>query len=84
MSTARKTRKCFTSVKDTILLQAVNVCGREWNSVLAFMRRHVEVLGAEAGAQYVDKENPEKQLQERLRKRAAKLLTGKTDNRYYV
>ena len=55
----RKHRKNYTKVEDTLILQAVQACGREWKSVLSFMRRHVEVLG-EAGDQYLAKENSDK------------------------
>jgi len=72
----RKPRQNYTQVEDTLLLQAVQTCGREWKSVLSFMRRHVEVLG-EAGDQYLaEGHSSNKALQERLRKRATKLLNN--------
>ncbi|XP_031556791.1 uncharacterized protein LOC116293498 [Actinia tenebrosa] len=50
--------------------------GREWKSVLSYMRRHAEVMG-EAGDQYlVEDKSPCKALQERIRKRASKLLNN--------
>lgn len=72
-SKPRKQRQNYTQVEDTLILKGVERFGREWKSVLAFMRRHTEVLG-EAGNQYISQQNSDKVLQERLRKRATKLL----------
>ena len=71
----RKQRKTHTQVEDTLLLQGVHKYGREWKSVLSFMRRHAEVLG-EAGNQYLSEQNSDKVLQERLRRRVDKLLNA--------
>lgn len=76
----RKTRTKYTEVEDTLILQGVQAFGREWKSVLSFMRRHVEVLG-EAGKQYIEEGINDKALQERLRKRATKLLNNALDSR---
>ncbi|KXJ24167.1 hypothetical protein AC249_AIPGENE16640 [Exaiptasia diaphana] len=44
LKTARKKRMNYNPVEDTLILQGVQACGREWKSVLSFIRRHVEVL----------------------------------------
>lgn len=79
--TTRKKRIGYTSVEDTLILQGVQTCGREWKSVLSFIRRHAEVLG-KAGQQYLaEGKKVEKSLQERLRKRATKLLNERLESR---
>lgn len=79
--TSRKKRMSYTPVEDTLILQGVQTCGREWRSVLSFIRRHVEILG-EAGEQYLVKgQMADKALQERIRKRATKLLNERLSSR---
>ena len=60
-------------IEDLILVQAVENCGREWQSVVQFMKRHTEVL-AKNSKIYRKADPNDKKLHERLRKRAAEIL----------
>lgn len=47
----------------------------EWRSVVTFMKKHAEVL-TENSEIYISADPNDKKLQERLRKRAARILKG--------
>jgi len=57
-------------------MQAVEKCGREWRGVLTFLKKHSDVLGQE-GEIYNLADPNDKKMQERIRKRAAKLMNGR-------
>lgn len=60
-------------MEDTMILQAVERCGREWHSVAQFKTNRAEVL-AETGDVYKDITISDRKMHECLRKRANKLL----------
>ena len=63
----------YTAMEDTMILQAVERCGRQWRSVAQFKKNRAEVLG-ETGDVYEDMNISDKKMHECLRKRANKLL----------
>ena len=67
----------YTVVKDMMIVQAMEKCGREWRSVAQFMKKHADVLG-NTGDLYRDMDVNDKKAIERLRKRANKILKGET------
>ena len=67
------THQKYSKLEDHLILKAVELKGRDWRTVLAFLKTNWEVLGEE-GKIYRDCDIGEKSLQERLRKRASSLL----------
>ena len=67
------THRKYSKLEDHLILKAVELKGRDWRTVLAFLKSNWEVLG-EKGKIYRDCDIGEKSLQERLRKRASALL----------
>ncbi|XP_031561772.1 uncharacterized protein LOC116297650 [Actinia tenebrosa] len=63
-----------------MILQAIEQRGRNWKSVLKFLCEHVDVLG-KTGEFYKNVDVNDKRMQERIRKRAAKLLDGEKSQR---
>ena len=68
----------YSKLEDHLILKAVELKGRDWRTVLAFLKTNWEVLGEE-GKIYRDCNIGEKSLQERLRKRAWALLNKVKD-----
>ena len=68
----------YSKLEDYLILKAVELKGRDWRTVLAFLKSNWEVLGEE-GKIYRDCDIGEKSLQERLRKRASALLNKVKD-----
>jgi len=60
----------YSKLEDYLILKAVELKGRDWRTVLAFLKSNWEALGEE-GKIYRDCDIGEKSLQERLRKRAS-------------
>ena len=58
-----------------MILKAVELKGRDWRAVLAFLKRNWEFLGlGEKGELYRSCDIGDKRLHDRLRKRASTLL----------
>ena len=72
------THRKYSKLEDHLILKAVELKGRDWRTVLAFLKSNWEVLGEE-GKIYRDCDIGEKSLQERLRKRASALLNKVKD-----
>ena len=68
----------YSKLEDYLILKAVELKGRDWRTVLAFLKSNWEVLGEE-GKIYRDFDIGEKSLQERLTKRASALLNKVKD-----
>ena len=76
--TRNATHHKYSKLEDHLILKAVELKGRDWRTVLAFLKTNWEVLGEE-GKIYRDCNIGEKSLQERLRKRAWALLNKVKD-----
>ena len=68
----------YSKLEDYLILKAIELKGRDWRTVLAFLKSNLGVLGEE-GKIYRDCDIGEKSLQERLRKRASALLNKVKD-----
>ena len=68
----------YSKLEDHLILKPVQLKGRDWRTVLAFLKSNWKGLGEE-GKIYRDCDISEKSLQERLRKRAAALLNKVKD-----
>lgn len=64
----------YTKLEDRLIIRAVELNGRDWRAVLAFLKRNWEVLG-EKGELYRDCDIGDRSIQDRLRKRAATVLS---------
>ena len=71
--TKGRKRARYTPVEDHMILQAVEIHGRNWRNVLTFMNKHQEVLGKEASEKHRDVDVRDKKAHERIRKRVATL-----------
>lgn len=71
-------RHTYSKMEDQLILKAVELCGRDWRAVLAFLKRNWEVLGKE-GEIYRDCDVGDKSMHDRLRKRAAVFLSKAKD-----
>ena len=69
----KKVTHRYSQMEDLMLMRAVEKCGREWRSVVLFMKKHADVF-AENDEMYRKADPNDKKLQERLRKRATKIL----------
>ena len=65
--------KKYSKLEDHLIIRAVELNGRDWRAVLAFLKRNWEVLGEE-GELYRDYDIGDRSIQDRLRKRAATVL----------
>ena len=72
------THRKYSKLEDHLILKGVELKGRDWRTVLAFLKSNSEVRGEE-GKIYGDCDIGEKSLQERIRKRAAALLNKVKD-----
>lgn len=63
----------YSKLEDQLILKAVELKGRDWRAVLAFLKRNWEVLGEE-GELYRSCDIGDKRFHDRLRKRASTLL----------
>ncbi|KAJ7386459.1 hypothetical protein OS493_008588 [Desmophyllum pertusum] len=63
----------YSKLEDQLILKAVELKGRDWRAVLAFLKRNCEVLGQE-GKLYRDCDIGDKSIHDRLRKRASTFL----------
>ena len=63
----------YSKLEDQLILKAVELKGRDWRAVLAFLKRNWEVLGHE-GKLYRDCDISDKSVHDRLRKRASTFL----------
>ena len=71
----------YSDVEDMIIMRGIEACGREWRSVLQFMKDHANILG-EAGTVYKMARSDDKLMHDRLRKRANKIMQNpKSDAR---
>ena len=72
----------YTPVEDHMILQAVEIHGRNWYNVLKFLNEHRDVLGKEACQKYKDVELlRDKKAHERIRKRV-NILQEKHDEKH--
>lgn len=65
----------YTKIEDLLILQAVEQKGRNWRSILKFLCENADALG-KSGEFYKKVNVNDKLIQERIRKRAAKLMDG--------
>ena len=65
----KKPNRKYSDVEDMMIMRGIEACGREWRSVLQFMKDHVDILG-EAGTVYKMARSDDKLMHNRLRKRA--------------
>ena len=72
-----KGKRKYTETEDLMLLKAVESNGTDWRSIASYMKRHSEVFGKDGVQFYSNFEPKDKKLQERLRKRFAKLNADK-------
>lgn len=76
-SSSQPTRKTplhrYTKIEDLLILQAVEKKGRNWRSVLKFLCENADALG-KSGEFYKNVNVDDKLIQERIRKRATKLM----------
>ena len=62
----------YCQMQDLMLMRAVEKCGREWQSVIMFMKKHADVF-AENDEMYRKADSNDKKQQKRLQKRATKI-----------
>ena len=72
------THRKYSKLENHLILKAVELKGRDWRTVLAFLKSNWEVLGEE-GKIYRDCDIGEKSLQEHLRKGVSALLNKVKD-----
>ena len=71
----------YSVVEDMMIMRGIEACGREWRSVLQFMKDHADILG-EAGTVYKMARSDDKLMHDRLRKRANMIMQNpKSDAR---
>lgn len=71
-------RHTYSKVEDQLILKAMEMFGRDWREVLAFLKRNWEVLGKD-GEIYRDCNLNDRKMHDRLRKRSAVFLRKAKD-----
>ena len=55
----------YTPVEDRMMLQAIEIHGRNWHNVLKVLTDHHEVLGEEIGRKYKDVDPEDQDVRQR-------------------